>query len=311
MATFKAKKKRNIRQRKTSSDSEDDGESNKDIRSILEETKEAQKFRERPHGVSATALLTGKKMTKVEEMNDDDPFNLKAGGMLNMKDIKDRNRDRSDEAYDRDVANMGSTFAVETNQRDEDAEMMKYIEIEMNKKKGLDLDKESDPTTEGPKHKTPEDKLYELPDHLKVEAQKSSEEMLSNQMLSGIPEVDLGIDAKIKNIEATEEAKQRHLEERRNKKKNTTSFVPANMAVNYVQHSRYMHEDYYASKHQRNQQRQKKEEETKPKPVVVGDADKPRKPEPPAPTVKRKVPNAEKATDDYHYERFKKQLRRY
>ena len=26
---------------------------------------------------------------------------------------------------------------------------------------------------------------------------------------------------------------------------------------------------------------------------------------------KRKVPNAEKATDDYHYERFKKQLRRY
>ena len=41
--------------------------------------------------------------------------------------------------------------------------------------------------------KSEEDKLYELPSHLQVESQKSSEEMLSNQMLSGIPEVDLGI----------------------------------------------------------------------------------------------------------------------
>ena len=42
--------------------------------------------------------------------------------------------------------------------------------------------------------KTAEDKLYELPEHLRVESQKKSEEMLSNQMLSGIPEVDLGIE---------------------------------------------------------------------------------------------------------------------
>ncbi|XP_071507968.1 splicing factor C9orf78-like [Diadema antillarum] len=303
-------KKRNIRQRRKSSDSEDEDHSTLDVSTILEETKEAQKFRERPRGVSATVLLTGKKQTKVEELGDDDPFKLRSGGMITLKDIKDRNRDRSDEAYDRDVANMGSTFAVETNQRDEDAEMMKYIEVEMKKKKGLDaIEEGKEASKESTKHKTPEDKLYELPDYLKVEAQKRSEEMLSNQMLSGIPEVDLGIDAKIRNIEATEEAKQKHIEERRNKKKNTTSFVPANMAVNYVQHSRYMHEDYYANKH--HHRHHHREEAPKPKPVVVGDADQPRKPEPSAPTHKRKVPNAEKATDDYHYERFKKQLRRY
>lgn len=42
--------------------------------------------------------------------------------------------------------------------------------------------------------------------------------MLSNQMLNGIPEVDLGIDVKIKNIEATEAAKEKLLQDQKNKK---------------------------------------------------------------------------------------------
>lgn len=62
--------------------------------------------------------------------------------------------------------------------------------------------------------------------------------MLSNQMLSGIPEVDLGIEAKIKNIEATEEAKLKLLWEKQNKKDGPSPFVPTNMAVNFVQHNR-------------------------------------------------------------------------
>ena len=67
----------------------------------------------------------------------------------------------------------------------------------------------------------------------------ASEEMLSNQMLSGIPEVDLGIEAKISNIEATEAAKQAVIDEQRNKKsKEPTEMVPTNMAVNFMLHSR-------------------------------------------------------------------------
>ena len=43
--------------------------------------------------------------------------------------------------------------------------------------------------------KNPEDALYELPEHIKVLAtRKKTEDMLSNQMLSGIPEVDLGLE---------------------------------------------------------------------------------------------------------------------
>lgn len=47
------------------------------------------------------------------------------------------------------------------------------------------------------------------------------------------------VSAKIKNIISTEEAKAKLLAEQRNKKKdNGTSFVPTNIAVNYVQHNR-------------------------------------------------------------------------
>lgn len=62
--------------------------------------------------------------------------------------------------------------------------------------------------------------------------------MLSNQMLNGIPEVDLGIEAKIKNIEATEAAKEKLLLDQKNKKDQPSHFVPNNMAVNFVQHNR-------------------------------------------------------------------------
>lgn len=66
---------------------------------------------------------------------------------------------------------------------------MKYIETELRRRKGI-LENEEQKT----KVKNPEDMLYELPDNINVSSAKRTEEMLSNQMLSGIPEVDLGIE---------------------------------------------------------------------------------------------------------------------
>ncbi len=60
--------------------------------------------------------------------------------------------------------------------------------------------------------------------------------MLSAQMLSGIPEVDLGIEAKIQNIERTEKAKRELLEEARRGNKNGEGKSLSNQ---YVQHDRY------------------------------------------------------------------------
>uniref|UniRef100_A0A3P9II09 Chromosome 9 open reading frame 78 n=1 Tax=Oryzias latipes TaxID=8090 RepID=A0A3P9II09_ORYLA len=151
--------------------------------------------------------------------------------VVDMKKVKDRNRDMTE---DETELNLGTSFSAETNRRDEDADMMKYIETELKKKKGL-VEAEEQKI----KVKNPEDHLYELPENIRVNSAKKTEEMLSNQMLSGIPEVDLGIDAKIKNIIQTEEAKAKLIAEQRNKKKdNGTSFVPTNIAVNYVQHNR-------------------------------------------------------------------------
>lgn len=203
----------------------------------LEEIKERQKLRERPHGVSVVALALGKKLAPEEEITLKDPFNVKMGGLVNMQSLKNSNNKEVDDAYD---VGIGTQFSAETNKRDEDEEMMKYIEQELQKRKGVtDTNIENDSGNDPQKYLTPEEAaLYALPEHLRQSSSHRSEEMLSNQMLNGIPEVDLGIEAKIKNIEATEEAKQKLLQDQKNKKDGPSQFVPTNMAVNFMQHNR-------------------------------------------------------------------------
>ncbi|XP_009697144.1 PREDICTED: uncharacterized protein C9orf78 homolog, partial [Cariama cristata] len=224
----------------------------------VEEAREVQSLRKRPNGVSAVALLVGEKLQE-EATLVDDPFKIKSGGMVDMKKLKERGKDRINEEED---LNLGTSFSAETNRRDEDADMMKYIETELKKRKGI----------------------------VENEEQKVN------------PEVDLGIDAKIKNIISTEEAKAKLLAEQQNKKKDSeTSFVPTNMAVNYVQHNRFYHEELNAPV-------RRNKEEPKPRPLRVGDTERP---EPERSPPNRKRPLNEKATDDYHYEKFKKMNRRY
>ncbi|KAG8012175.1 protein C9orf78-like protein [Nibea albiflora] len=271
---------KNFRRRKDSSDAEED-ETTEEVRSKLEEAKELQSLRKRQTGVSVTALLVGEKLPPEAEI-DNDPFKLKTGGVVDMKKVKDRNRDMTEDETD---LNLGTSFSAETNRRDEDADMMKYIETELKKKKGL-VEAEEQKV----KVKNAEDHLYELPESIRVNSAKKTEEMF----------------AKIKNIIFTEEAKAKLLAEQRNKKKDHgTSFVPTNIAVNYVQHNRFYHEDVNApQRHHRHR------EEPKARPLRVGDTEKPG-PEATSPPNYRKRPNNEKATDDYHYEKFKKMNRRY
>ncbi|CAN7990016.1 unnamed protein product, partial [Ixodes pacificus] len=162
----------------------------------------------------------------------------------------------------------------------------------------------------------PEDVLFHVPEHLRKSSSKKSEEMLSNQMLSGIPEVDLGIEERIRNIEATEEAKLKLLRERMAKKERETSFVPTNMAVNFVQHNRFNIDDGSRSRYARRVPREKEPPVAKPV-VVIAEAE----------AVAHSIPGRqgkggkglsrgkgnddEKATDDFHFEKFKKQFRRY
>jgi len=52
-------------------------------------------------------------------------------------------------------------------------------------------------------------------------------------MLSGIPEVDLGIEEKIRNIEATEQAKKKVDEDQNGKGQKGDVFAASNLAVNF------------------------------------------------------------------------------
>ncbi|XP_014771653.1 splicing factor C9orf78 homolog [Octopus bimaculoides] len=292
-----SKQKRNFRKRRCSSSSEsadEDAESgNTDqIKSSMIDIKLLQKLREKPRGVNAASLAFGKS-TKKDEIEASDPFKMKTGGIVDMKALKN-----SVSLQGGDIESIGTAFAAETNIRDEDAEMLKYVEEELAKKKGHVTEKSQE------KQAHAEDALYQLPENLKVESStKKSEDMLSNQMLSGIPEIDLGIDAKIRNIEHTEDAKQKLVQEMMKKKDSEVSeFVPTNMAVNFVQHNRFTIEES-------GPRLKDKHLLLKPKLLRVGDAEKIGEMDKKSRRVT--VEPEEKATDDFHYERFKKQMRRY
>ncbi|KAG8180084.1 hypothetical protein JTE90_027864 [Oedothorax gibbosus] len=301
-------KKRNkcLRVKKNSSESEDEKEET-DVSTILEDAKELRKLRKKPNGVSAIGLALGKKLTNEEELIADDPFKLKTGGFIDMKALNRRNKVGTEEL---DAVNLGSVFSAETNRRDEDADMMKYIEEELNKRKGVPSSKieavvnagsnsAHDSEESGDCDGRPlqaEDILFEV--LRRPSTKKKSEEMLSNQMLSGIPEVDLGIEERIRNIEATEEAKLQLLRDKMRKKEQSMSFVPTNMAVNFVQHNRFNIDSGDQPKHKKLKKEAAPVEKV-PAPKATSGA------------PKGKNEDGEKATDDFHFEKFKKQFRRF
>lgn len=130
---FKPKRKKNLRQR--IKDDEDSGDEAL-LLAKLEEAKEIQKLRERPNGVSVLTLATGQKASVDEEITCKDPFKVKSGGMVNMQALKSGKVKQVDDAYD---TGIGTQFSAETNKRDEDEEMMKYIEEQLAKRKGTTI----------------------------------------------------------------------------------------------------------------------------------------------------------------------------
>lgn len=286
---FRKKSRKPLRKRQISSDEDESKDEETNIKEKVEEMKIIQKLRERPNGVNVVGLALGEKVTS--DVLTSDPFNVKNGGMVNMSALKNTKLKQND-AYE---TGIGTQFNAETNKRDEDEEMVKYIEEELSKRKSKNDGKtESGSNSDKLSYCSPEEAaLQAVPEHLRQSSAHRSEEMLSNQMLSGIPEVDLGIEAKIRNIEATEEAKLKLLWDRHRKKDGPSQFVPTNMAVNFVQHNRFNIEDP-------DLQKARQEAEDRKTGNTSKDDNK----------GKRKD-NGEKATDDYHYERFKKQFRRF
>jgi len=225
---FKPSKKRQVRKRRSSEEEEEEEEEyNKEE---YEKTRELQKLRKRAAGTNVITLVSGKKVSKVDELISDDPFKTKTGGLVDMKSMKGYKKDEN--AYE-----VGTQFSKETHIRDEDDELRKFIETEMEKLKGGSEEEEQ--VGKRAQYLSPEDAaLLSLPEHLRKSTFKKDQQMLSAQMLSGIPEVDLGIESKIQNIERTEKAKRKLIEEAKMAGLKATK-DSKHTSNNYVQHARF------------------------------------------------------------------------
>ena len=121
-------------------------------------------------------------------------------------------------------------------------------------------------------------------------------------MFSGIPEIDLGIDEKIRNIEATENAKKKLAQDRNKKKDKASEFVVTNLAVNFkLGPNRFKTEISEVESNDRKTEKTITTQRT----VVVGQV-----PEERIIEEGGKDNDPTKATDDMHLTKFRKQFQR-
>lgn len=171
---------RNYRKRKTIEEEEDaeDQASALSLRDKLADTKALQKQRNRTAGLGV-AQLDGTE-EKGEEEEDEEEL-------------------RPDEAKA-----LQDTFANETTVAEEDPNMLSFIEEELRKRRGETQTVETADVSKTELQKI-EDSLYETPKELQM--QEVVEEDGSDRWLTGIVEVQLPVEHRLRNIELTEDAK--------------------------------------------------------------------------------------------------------
>lgn len=204
----------------------------------LEEVKLVQKQRQRKSGIPA--MSNGSANSAVV-----------GGGNANTSDKKSINNKLTDSALlesgggggggggdadkDKDDLVLQDTFAQETAVMVEDPNMLKYVEQELAKKRGRKVDATADQVDNDLKRA--EDELYKIPDHLKVKKRNSEES--STQWTTGIAEVQLPIDFKLRNIEETEAAKKLLQEKRLMGSRTKSDFsIPSSYTADYFQRGR-------------------------------------------------------------------------
>ncbi|KAG0227876.1 hypothetical protein BGW42_002530 [Actinomortierella wolfii] len=194
-------------------DNHSEGEADKDL--SLEELIELRKLRQKKAGVAAEELLVGDttlKKKKKDKTPVADPWKLSSGGgLVDLDEVR-----RSEDGAPRSTTL--NSFTKQTNALDVDKHMMKYIEEELKKRKGI-ATADNDDDDNGASNTLSGD--IEILNQLGIrqKAPKPEQEgnvQLSTTMLTAIPEVDLGISERLRNIEETERAKRKLFEENKN-----------------------------------------------------------------------------------------------
>ncbi|XP_059311725.1 protein COP1 SUPPRESSOR 2 [Lycium ferocissimum] len=230
-------KQRNFRKRSIVDDGEEDEQ---ERRLALEEVKFLQKQRERKLGVPAISSIA----SQVTPGGGGGASNSNAGGLVRKVN------DKGDGDAEKDELVLQDTFAQETAVMEEDPNMLRYVEQELAKKRGKNVDVADQAENEV---KRAEDELYKIPEHLKVKRRNSEES--STQWTTGIAEIQLPIEYKLKNIEETEAAKKLLQEKRLMGRARTESSIPSSYSADYFQRGkdyaeklRREHPDLYKDK---------------------------------------------------------------
>ncbi|KAL9713104.1 hypothetical protein Ac2012v2_004345 [Leucoagaricus gongylophorus] len=184
---------------------------------------ELRKLRRARQGIDVTKLHKGdakrrQKRAREGEEGEEEDKPVKPDLKKGTTTVDEDDEEASKEARARRVVRTNN-FTQQTNVMDVDKHMMAYIED--------NLKVRSRPKENGKKYTNPSDPqeaLYRIVDRFKVnkEMKANGEEgSVTNSltMLTAIPEVDLGLDNRLKNIEETEKAKRTVDENRQQRKK--------------------------------------------------------------------------------------------
>ncbi|QRV72998.1 hepatocellular carcinoma-associated antigen 59 [Ceratobasidium sp. AG-Ba] len=199
----------------TPKDSREASEGAEEEKLSIEELIELRKLRRQKQGIDSTKLNAGIVKKKRKEEGEGEEGEGKYG--LRLAGQRRGDADDVDQEDDADIAKKiikSNNFTQQTNKLDVDKHMMKYIEEEMEKRRG----KLGGNSSTGNASSDPYDELFRISEKYKLEKKKEAEEgsvTNSAAMLAAIPEVDLGMDTRLKNIEETEKAKRTVSEHRR------------------------------------------------------------------------------------------------
>lgn len=162
-----------------------------------------------------------KRKADAKGKTEQEEYGLKqSGGTSGQVDEEDEESEEDEASKARKLV-RSNNFTQQTNALDVDKHMMAYIETELAKRRGEKLDKGED---DKDKPYDPQAELYQIAEKYRIEKKKTVEEDEGNVttslgMLTSIPEVDLGMDVRLKNIEETERAKRSAMSTRGNRPK--------------------------------------------------------------------------------------------
>jgi len=186
------------------------GEDKLDIAELVE----LRKLRKLREGIDIAKLNKGDVKKKRKKLPEDEAeYGLKPGVSETKKPVEDEDEEDLDAKARRVV--RANNFTQQTNVLDVDKHMMAYIEENMRLRRGQN---QSDGKDDGAAD--PYAELF----HNANRHQEKDEGNVTNSMamLTAIPEVDLGMDIRLKNIEETEKAK-RILTEGKERKKQSNN----------------------------------------------------------------------------------------